>query len=698
VSGLGSWLGFGSKTVSTTEQQLLGIQGMTSVYGKPVPIVHGRSRIAANVIYYNDFTAIPHTSSTAVGGKGGKTTVSQTDYTYTAAVALGLCEGPVISFQQMWSDKDKYAADGWSNWSTFLGAYGQSAWTYLTSNHPSDADPYSGLAYVAIGAYDLGASGAMKNQSVEVQGPYGFNVGGGIYDAVPSDSLTDYLTNATHGAGFPSSKLASWTDFYNYAAALGIFIGPAWDTQRAAREDLTEVIGACNCEFVWSEGLLKVIPYADKDVTGNGHTYVANTTPEYDLTDDDFLPNSGRSSMTPSSGEAVDPIQITRKTQADAYNCMQIEFLDRTQDYNPAIAEWKDQANIDAFGLRQPSGGPVRAHFIHDMAIARNVIQLIGTRQLYVRNVYEFNLSLRFGLLEPMDLVNIVLVDSGAWGTSPFGQQAWGGFYSKVTVRLTEVTETEQGALAMVAEEWPFGVANATQYGHSTGGGYVPDTQVDPGNANVPVFFEPPLQLSDSGQPELWVLASGGALWGGAYVWVSTDNATYQRVGSILAGCRYGSLTATLANHADPDTTNTLAVNISTSGGILLTATATDYNALATLCVVGSGSGTEIVAYETATLTSAGHYDLTTLRRALYGTPAASHSSGADFARLDQTPFKYVLPPGLAGQTIYVKLQSFNSWGGGLQDLSGLTPSTHVVLGANPYASPTSVTLTITNI
>jgi hypothetical protein len=48
--------------------------------------------------------------------------------------------------------------------------------------------------------------------------------------------------------------------------------------------------------------------------------------------------------------------------------------------------------------------------------------------------------------------------------------------------------------------------------------------------------------------------------WGGCYVWLSTDNVTYQQVGQIDTPARMGKLTGSLASYggANPDTTHSL--------------------------------------------------------------------------------------------------------------------------------------------
>jgi hypothetical protein len=128
---------------------------------------------------------------------------------------------------------------------------------------------------------------------------------------------------------------------------------------------------------------------------------------------------------------------------------------------------------------------------------------------------------------------------------------------------------------------------------------------------------------------------------------------------------------------ANPDTTNTLAVNLAESQGQLISGTSSDAQNAVTLCYCGG----ELLSYQTAALTSGYAYNLTTLYRGLYGTSAASHASGAQFARLDQSTFKYQLPSGYIGVTLYFKFQSFNIFGLQPQDLSTCTAYTFSPLG-----------------
>lgn len=182
--------------------------------------------------------------------------------------------------------------------------------------------------------------------------------------------------------------------------------------------------------------------------------------------------------------------------------------------------------------------------------------------------------------------------------------------------------------------------------------------------------------------------------WGGCQVLVSTDGNTNALAGTIYRGGRQGVLTATFPSGSDPDSTDTLAVDLTESQGQLISGTSADADNFVTLCFCDG----ELVSYETATLTTAYHYSLGTyLRRGVYGTPIGSHASGAQFARFgptDPSLFRYGYPANLAGTTIYVKLPAFNTYGQVLQSPAACTAYTYTLTGAGgaPVTVPGSYT------
>lgn len=651
---MGFLLGGGSQP--SNDQPALGALSIqTSAYGLAIPLCYGKNRLTGNLVWYSDFTAIPHTSSQSSGGKGGPSAPSSTTYTYTTALIMGLAEGPGNAIGTVWADKAVTTAAA-LGLTFFAGSYPQATWGYLTTNHPTQALAYSGLSYVANGALDLGSNGSLPNLSFELTArlPYG----GAISDANPSDIVYDYLSNANYGVGFAASKIASLTQFSNYCVANNIFLSPFLTDQSDAASHLTDILMQCNTAPVWSEGVLKFIPYGDTAATANAVTYTPSITPAYDLTDSDFLDNG-------SDG----PIECTRKQNSDAYNHVQIEFKNRANSYNNEIAEAKDQANIDQYGLRTQS--PIAMHGITTGAVAATLAQIILQRSLYIRNIYKFKLGWKYALLEPMDIVTLTDSRLGL---------------NRAQVRITETEENETGEITITAEEFPFGVATPASFNTQGSSGYSTNFNVAPGNSNTPVIFEPPISLA--GNPEIWLATSGGQDWGGAEVWVSTDNATYKMVGIISGRARHGTLTANLASAGDPDTTSTLAVDLSVSNGSLISGTLADRDAYNTLCYVDG----ELVSYQTATLTAANRYNLTSLRRGAYGTVIGVHTSTKKFARLDQAIFKYAYNPVLIGSPLYIKLRSYNIYGGAAQDLSTVTANTYNIVGA-PLGSVSGLVL-----
>lgn len=645
---------FGSDTtISTSETALSGLVIQTSAYGVTIPITYGKTRVAPNLIWYGNFQAIPRTTTQSSGGKGGSVTSSNTTYTYTAGVILALGEGPIVDVKKAWIDKSVYADPSAVGLSKFLGSYPQSPWGWLTTNVPAQALGYSGIAYVANSALACSSSASIGN--------HGYEVAGRLYDAYnidvnQADIITDFLTNANYGVpNFSSGKIGDLAQLTNYCNALGIRVSPELSTQRAAHEWLTEWAQSANAGLVWSEGKLKIVPYSDLAASGYYYvgsmqtlaTYTPSVTPAYDLTDDDFIVR-----------EARDPVMVTRKRQADAFNCVQVEYRDRSTDYNVAVAEVKDQANIEAYGLRTMP--VVKMHLLTSKTAAMQVAQAILQRALYIRNEYKFDLTWKYSRLEPMDVVTITDAQLGL---------------NQARVRITEVDESADGLLTVTAEEFPNGVTAANTYAGSNGSGYLPNYNAAPPNTNAPLIFAPPIEIATS-TLEMWVAACGNAGWGGCEVWVSSDNSTYSRVGRIQGNARMGTLTANLPSSSDPDTTHTLAVDLTMSAGSMLSGTKGDADLFHTLCYADG----ELISYQTAALTSAYHYDLKDyIRRGAYGSPIGAHLSGTKFARLDEAIFSIPYTADQIGSTMYVKLPAFNVWQGGMQSLVDVSPATVVI-------------------
>jgi hypothetical protein len=329
--------------------------------------------------------------------------------------------------------------------------------------------------------------------------------------------------------------------------------------------------------------------------------------------------------------------------------------------------EARDQSQIELYGVRV--GTTIQAHEICDeINVGPIVAQTILQRQLYVRARYAFKLSWEYCLLDPMDVVTINDVHLGL---------------SACPVRIVALEEDEKGLIAVTAEELTAGVSTPVLYPAASTTGSVVNRGVAAAPVNPPLIFEPPAALT-GGAAQIWVGASGGANgvadpnWGGANVWLSLDDVSYSQIATITQPLRQGRLTAALPAASGWDTTDAFSLDVRESGATLSGATAAAAQQGATRSLVDS----EILAYESATLTGANAYTLTGLQRGLYGAAGAAHATDAPFARLDQAVIAYDLPANFIGRILFFKLQSVNLFGNGVQDLSTCEAYPFTPLGA----------------
>lgn len=646
-----TFFGSGTKTTQAAQAPAVsGLQVQSSTYGAVIPIVYGTMRMAPNLIWYGDFVATSHTQdSSSGGGKGGSSGGggSSTTYTYSTALMFGLSEGPIQGVGTVYVEKVVSDAPT-LGFSVFLGSYPQTSWGYLTSFHPDEALGYNGISMLASASYYLADSPNLSNHNVEVIGIFSNSVSG-MQDSDPSLVVVDVLTNGHYGAGYPISRVGDFTTYQNYTLAAGLLISPCYDSQQNANQILQDIADNTNSAWIFSSGVVTLVPYGDATLTGNGKTYTPPSTPVYDLNDDDFIYDSG-----------TDPVLCTRSTPADTINSIQIEYKDRTNSYNIAIAQAKDQSSIDTYGLRQNSATNAHLFALGDYANLSAQLQL---QRMAIRNIFSFTLSQRHARLDAMDIVTITDVGLAL-------NQQW--------VRVLTISEDDNYNLAITAEEYLNGSGNAPLYTYQGGNGYNVNYNLTPGNSNMPVIFEPPVQIATSYGLQTWIAASGGENWGGCDVWISSDGDTYKLAGRLQGNSRQGFLTASLPSHADPDTVNTLSVNLAESRAELLSGTQQDADLGNTLCYVDG----ELISYQTATLTGANAYNLTYLRRGMYGSVIAAHANATQFARLDTNGvFIYPYDKTQIGQAIYVKILGYNIFGGAQQSLADVSPYTHVIQG-----------------
>src|SRR6185437_4118313 len=248
------------------------------------------------------------------------------------------------------------------------------------------------------------------------------------------------------------------------------------------------------------------------------------------------------------------PVTVKRNPQVDSNNIVQVQYFDRNNKYNQATASEPEAGSIALYGPRKLA--PQVLNMISDSTVERKINAIAVRRLVHLQNTYSFKLQAKFLFLEAMDLVTI---------SDPLlGIDA-------LPVRLTKVTENDQYELECEAEPYIHGLHSLDILETTPVAPYSPNVDAVPANVNAPIIFEPPLRMCLSGKPEVWfVVSDSDPNYGGCVVYTSTDGgATYKPVGTITGNAATGVLTADFPAAADPDTADTLSVDLTESLGTL---------------------------------------------------------------------------------------------------------------------------------
>ena len=623
-------MGFLSKNTVTREEKISAFSVNTAEYGAPVMEILGTTRISGNVIYYDDFTAHEHRETQRTGkGFGGKMT--NISYTYTVAVILGLCEGPIGGIGKVWIGKELYTYPSEAiQLSLFKGTAEQSPWSYLTGKHPEKALAYPNLAYMA-GVIDLGNSGSMPTYNFEVKGKL-LSTGDGI-DVNPAD----YILYILEKVGMGDVEIDGIDNYRAYCKAADLLISTPSDASgtQEAREIINDIASLTNAYVFWSNDRFKIVPLADRPVA----TWQPNTTIQYDLTIDDFIPQTGGAAVT-----------YSRKDSSEIHNRFTVEFLNRANGYEKESVSYEDTADIIDHGVRQSS--TVKAHYIYTKARAVRVAEEMARKNKYERNKYTFKLDWAFCRLEVGDLVTLTDPAIGL---------------EKVVVCIDSVTEAADGLLTFTAISRAPGTYSEAVYDvHENERPYI-DFNFDPGYIAYPAMFQPDAMLMHNDN-EIWLGAAGqNEYWGGCHVWVSDNNTNYRQIGEIKIAARIGKLVHDVSAEAE-------SIEVTMSGA-LISGTEQDAERGNTLLWCDG----ECLSYATVTLLESGNYRLEGLVRGQYGTSPSIHKAGVQVVRCDDALIKPSFLDSDIGKMVHLKFTSYNIFGGNEQSLADVPAYSYTI-------------------
>jgi hypothetical protein len=732
----------GSSAPSASPVTTLRLQ--TSTRGRPIPLAYGKPRLAANLIWYGDLIATGHQQSN--GGKGGGGSAG-TNYTYAAALIMGLCEGSINGIPRVWRQKEVFTG------SAGVATVRSQDAAYLVPAGLAIA-VVNAAAFVANVTVETDNGSGMTSRTILTLGVDYTRSGGTYTFAAGMVGKYVYITYDYTGASMPQDACS----LLGLAAVTGTYVqtAPGWMSTKHPTEalayrglalvsastyplsdqaDLTNHSFEIDTQFGYSAAIRDANP---KDVLvdlltnpyygagfpaaklGDSSLYsafcVANNifvsptyleqTPVREMlstlmliTNAGVLYSGGVLKFAPFGDVAATANGVTFTPNiTPVYDLTDDDFLGEA-DSDPIKVTRKP--NSDAYNSVRVKFYNRANNYNEEIVEAKDQasIELYGLRAKDVMDVKELCDAAAARSVAQLVLQRELYIRNEFEFTLGWSKALLEPMdlvtltdtllgMSQVPARILQIEEDEFGSLSVKAEEFPNNVCNAATYNTQPPIGYASNYNAAPGSTALQVLFEVPIELATSADHlDVWCAAAGGVDYGGCEVWVSLDNATYRRAGAINGNSRCGVLTGGVAAQGAPGIAAQTMSVVLAGAGQLLSGTLTDATVLNTLCVING----EFMAYQNATLTGTNAYDLATWNRGAYRSGQPVHSIGENFVRLDDNITKIALTKDYIGKTIYVKFRAFNAFGGGLQALSAVTAVSIAITGRFLKIAPADV-------
>lgn len=175
----------------------LGYQLQTSIYGLPIPIIYGQTRIPGNIIWTGNWQAVPYSASGGKGNKGGKAGkggAAGQMYIYFSAVIIALCQGPIRGIGYLWVNKVRLAVSNASETYTVPSGGGNIQVAAGGGGIPAD----TGVIVAGGSPLFPVVFSKVTSYSALIPGPqYAFNPATGIYTFFAADAGTSALIRST---------------------------------------------------------------------------------------------------------------------------------------------------------------------------------------------------------------------------------------------------------------------------------------------------------------------------------------------------------------------------------------------------------------------------------------------------------------------------------------------------------------------
>lgn len=376
------------------------------------------------------------------------------------------------------------------------------------------------------------------------------------------------------------------------------------------------------------------------------------------------------------------PVNTTKGAIQDTYNLVRVSYIDRDLEYKQNQVEEGDEVDQDLNGVRMREFPP---DFVMPGWLASRMASRSLWTNLYTRDRHRFYLGWKDADLEPGDV--ITLVDS----FTNLNQ----------VVQIARMTEVERGVFEVDAAQmnqyipgtipsqvgsfvWTFLDTQATSFYSNVSS---PSQALNDGivtGLRYARMYELPYEFEIDGIPRIYVgwIPEGNAA--GATLYISADGSTYGATQQITPYPVTGRILTNLAVNNLPYHENVPVVLYPTSSSI------NSFDTLGTLVDVdasGMHSGTglfwvgsEMIAYQGATLVSQNRYTLDKVYRGWGGTVPSNISSGAMFWKQGGGVFVQEYTTDRIGQVIHYKVAPFDFRGNEF-NVASIQAGSYTILG-----------------
>lgn len=646
-------MGFLKTHVTTRADRISNFQATTCDYGTAVLDIFGTTRVAPNVINWQDFYS-REIRKTVKSGKSKSTTIN---YRYYVYLELALGE-TITDIGKIWVGDTMYQSLGAANGSGGTGfplelKKDGGVSNYMATKHPDKAVDYQHLAYLhspsggnASGTYLGENSASVPSYGIEVKGAL-LATGDGI-DANPADVILYILKKLGiyNGVDPEETIISGIGNFRKYCKANDLLISsPSGETsQKKAQEIIKDICTLTDAYFFWSNNKFKIRVKDNRQI----NDWRPNNTVVYDLGPDDMLLQA--------DGACV---AFSRKDSSEVYNRFTVEFCNRSNSYENETVSYELSNDISKTGLRQMS--TQNALYFYKKERAIKVCQMLARKNERERNKYTIKLDWAYCILEPGDLITLTDPIIGL---------------NKQIAMVDTVTEAKDGSITVECLQYVDGNYNAGIIDVSGSNYNYVDYNIEPSNTDRPIIFQPPSAATLSGN-EIWIALRGtDNTWGGCNILVANQDANYQSLGQYRMSSSYGTLAADMAS------SNADSFTAIINGDFDNVTTLDAQNANSMMWIDG-----ECLSYTTVRKNSNGTWTFAGLIRGQYNTNIVAHRSGSTVVSCDGALYTIELTKKDIGRQLYFKFPSVNVFNSNPQNEADVDYYTYTV---KDYAIPSA--------